>query len=216
MKLPDSMSRDATPVFVIRLPRFVLKRTIGAGDAATGLTAAMGISPCQRCHARSERMNRWAALTPRVGSERSGVDFRVYVVIGEPIDATACGPDDNRDFQDGYSKVTEWVARHDQSEDKSTVPPTVDELEGELQRALSRFSPNMLTSVQDDACVTGGASRFVSPPRQRRRITAQLRAAVVEAYESGQVARELALGRSTVLKILKAAGVTMRPQGGSG
>jgi ATPase subunit of ABC transporter with duplicated ATPase domains len=43
--------------------------------------------------------------------------------------------DDNANFQEGYSKVTEWVARHDQSEDKSTVPPTVDELEVELQRA---------------------------------------------------------------------------------
>jgi hypothetical protein len=43
---------------------------------------------------------------------------------------------------------------------------------------------------------------FVSPPRQRRRITAQLRKAVVEAYESGktsgQVAEEWALGRTTV------------------
>ena len=91
--------------------------------------------------------------------------------------------------------------------------------------ALSRFSPSipsiLLTGVQDDVYVTDGTSRrFVSSPRQRRRITAQLRAAVVEAYESGQasrqVARELELGRSTVLKIFKAAGVTMRPQGGGG
>jgi DNA-binding transcriptional regulator LsrR (DeoR family) len=39
---------------------------------------------------------------------------------------------------------------------------------------------------------------------------------VVEAYESGQtsrqVAEELALGRTTVLKILKEADVTVRPQ----
>jgi hypothetical protein len=44
-----------------------------------------------------------------------------------------------------------------------------------------------------------------------------LRTAVVEAYESEktsrQVAEEWALGRTTVLKILKAAGVTVRPQG---
>jgi len=40
---------------------------------------------------------------------------------------------------------------------------------------------------------------------------------VVEAYESGQTSREVAemftIGRTTVLKILKAAGVTVRPQG---
>jgi DNA-binding transcriptional regulator LsrR (DeoR family) len=39
----------------------------------------------------------------------------------------------------------------------------------------------------------------------------------VEAYESGrtsrQVAKELELGRTTVLKILKAAGLTVRPPG---
>jgi len=71
--------------------------------------------------------------------------------------------------------------------------------------------------VQDDADVKDRPSRFVSPPPKRRRITAQLRADVVEAYGLGktsqQVAEELALGRTTVLKILKAAGVTVRPQG---
>jgi DNA invertase Pin-like site-specific DNA recombinase len=83
--------------------------------------------------------------------------------------------------------------------------------------ALERVCSNtLLTLAQDDAHVIERPS-FVSPPRQRRRITAQLRTAVVEAYESGktsrQVAEEWALGRATVLKILKAAGVTVRPQG---
>jgi hypothetical protein len=44
-----------------------------------------------------------------------------------------------------------------------------------------------------------------------------LRAEVVDAYESGQTSRQVAevseLGRTTVLKILKAAGVTVRPKG---
>ncbi|WP_156765399.1 helix-turn-helix domain-containing protein [Mycobacterium sp. 1245852.3] len=84
--------------------------------------------------------------------------------------------------------------------------------------ALSQFIPNtLLTDVQVDGFVKDGASRFVSPPRRRQRITAQLRAEVVAAYESGQTSRqvadEFALGRTTVLKILKAAGVTVRPQG---
>ena len=71
--------------------------------------------------------------------------------------------------------------------------------------------------MQDDAHVTDRSPSFVSPPRQRRRITARLRAAVVEAYESGQTSRQvaegLAPGRTTVLKILKEADVTVRPQG---
>ena len=58
---------------------------------------------------------------------------------------------------------------------------------------------------------------FASPPRQRQRITERLRAEVIEAYEFGQTSREVAetfaIGRATVLKILKAVGVTVRPQG---
>lgn len=60
--------------------------------------------------------------------------------------------------------------------------------------------------------------RHVPPPvSRRRRITARLRADVVKYYEQGmtsrQVAETLALGRTTVLGILKDAGVTIRPQG---
>jgi len=61
------------------------------------------------------------------------------------------------------------------------------------------------------------AHGLVSPPAKRRRITASLRADVVEHYERGmtsrQVAKTLGLGRTTVLGILKAAGVVMRPRG---
>lgn len=71
--------------------------------------------------------------------------------------------------------------------------------------------------MQHQVPATGHSSRFVSPSPKRRRITAQLRTAVVEAYESGRTSREVAeelnIGRSTVLKILKQAGATVRPQG---
>ena len=54
----------------------------------------------------------------------------------------------------------------------------------------------------------GVKTTLLSPPHLRR-ITARWRAAVVEGYESGktsrQVAAEFGLGRTTVLKILKAA-----------
>lgn len=83
--------------------------------------------------------------------------------------------------------------------------------------ALGRFCPNTLVTHAQDGAHLIERPAFVSPPRQRLRITAQLRTAVVEAYESGktgrQVAGELALGRTTVVKILKAAGVAVRPHG---
>ena len=52
----------------------------------------------------------------------------------------------------------------------------------------------------------------------RARVTERLRRQVVERYERGDVSalgvgEELGLGKATVLRILKAAGVTVRPQG---
>jgi hypothetical protein len=84
--------------------------------------------------------------------------------------------------------------------------------------ALSQFCSNtLLTGVQDDASVTDGRNYVPSPARQRRRITARLRAEVVEHYMAGmscrRVAATLGLGRTTVLGILKTAGVDIRPQG---
>jgi DNA-binding transcriptional regulator LsrR (DeoR family) len=59
--------------------------------------------------------------------------------------------------------------------------------------------------------------RVRSPVPQRRRITARLRTDVIEHYERGmssrRVAASLGLGRTTVLEILKAADVRIRPQG---
>ncbi len=62
----------------------------------------------------------------------------------------------------------------------------------------------------------------MSPPavgqRQRQRLTATLRADVVGYYTKGMATRQVAamvgIGRTTVLKILKDAGVAVRPQGG--
>jgi hypothetical protein len=42
--------------------------------------------------------------------------------------------DDNLEFQDSYGRVSEWAKRHDKSEDTNFVPPTVAELEGELDK----------------------------------------------------------------------------------
>jgi hypothetical protein len=76
--------------------------------------------------------------------------------------------------------------------------------------ALERVWLNTLvTDVQLDAFVTDGPTRILSSVPQRRRITARLRAEVVEHYNRGmssrRVAATLGLGRTTVLMILKAA-----------
>ena len=80
-----------------------------------------------------ERILRTEVINPVVDRATEDVQpsmLKVLVRITE---------EDNSDFQEGYSKVTEWVARHDQSEDKSTVPPTTDELDAELKRARAWF-----------------------------------------------------------------------------
>jgi hypothetical protein len=74
-----------------------------------------------------------------------------------------------------------------------------------------------LTDEQGDAPVTEGRNLISSPVPQRRRITSRLRVEVIEHYNRGMssrwVAATLGLGRTTVLEILKAAGVDTRPQG---
>lgn len=80
-----------------------------------------------------ERILRTEVINPVVDRATEDVQPSMLKVLVRITEA------DNSDFQEGYSKVTEWVARHDQSEDKSTVPPTTDELEAELKRARAWF-----------------------------------------------------------------------------
>jgi helix-turn-helix protein len=67
--------------------------------------------------------------------------------------------------------------------------------------------------------MTDERMRVRSPAPRRRRITAHLRAEVVEHYKHGmssrRVAATLGLGRTPVLEILKVAGVEVRPRGRS-
>jgi Homeodomain-like domain len=84
--------------------------------------------------------------------------------------------------------------------------------------ALERFWSNSASPERNNATrVTGEQQGVSAPAPQRRRITARLRADVVEHYERGmstrRVAATLGLGRTTVLEILKTAGVEMRPHG---
>ena len=44
-------------------------------------------------------------------------------------------PQDNKEFQECYKRVSRWATRHDKSAALNYVPPAIDELETELQRA---------------------------------------------------------------------------------
>jgi hypothetical protein len=83
--------------------------------------------------------------------------------------------------------------------------------------ALSQFCSNTLIADVQDASVTDEHAHVLSPVRRRRRITARLRAEVIEHYERGMSSRRVAatsgLGRTTVLEILKTADVELRPRG---
>ena len=84
--------------------------------------------------------------------------------------------------------------------------------------ALSQFWSNKtLPERQNETSVTGVTQVLLSLVPQRRRITHTLRAEVVAHYAAGmscrRVAAALGLGRTTVLQILKAAGIEVRPQG---
>ena len=75
----------------------------------------------------------------------------------------------------------------------------------------------MLQKRQNEISVTDVTGMVSSPTSQRQRITARLRAEVIKHYEQGmssrRVAAALALARTTVLRILKAAEVEVRPRG---
>lgn len=76
-----------------------------------------------------ERIIRNDVVNPVVDRATTEVQPKMVKLLARITD------DDNRDFQEGYSKVSEWATRHDQSEDKNTVPPTIEELEVEWRRA---------------------------------------------------------------------------------
>jgi hypothetical protein len=112
------------------------------------------------------------------------------------------------------SKAASQTRSHHKFE---TAPGEVSEGRSHLV-ALSQFCSNTLfTDVQHDASVTTLGMHVQTPAPQRRRITGRLRVEVIAHYNRGmssrRVAATLGLGRTTVLEILKAAGVDIRPQG---
>ena len=48
-------------------------------------------------------------------------------------------PEDNRVFQESYSRISRWVRRHDKSLEVNSVPPRIEELEDELRLVRQWF-----------------------------------------------------------------------------
>jgi len=46
-------------------------------------------------------------------------------------------PDDDKDFQAGYSECSKWARRHDKSEEINFTPPSIGEMQAELDRAAA-------------------------------------------------------------------------------
>ena len=48
--------------------------------------------------------------------------------------------EDNKEFQESYSRISRWARRHDKSLDTNFVPPEFDEMSGELELVKAWFS----------------------------------------------------------------------------
>jgi hypothetical protein len=48
----------------LRLPRFIVDRPMGAGDAIKRIASTLGVNPCSACEERADRLNRWLTLKP--------------------------------------------------------------------------------------------------------------------------------------------------------
>jgi hypothetical protein len=51
------------PPYQVRLPGFGADRSIGLGDAVSGVTRALGLRSCGGCAQRAAALNRWVVFT---------------------------------------------------------------------------------------------------------------------------------------------------------
>jgi hypothetical protein len=57
--------RDDSPRHVVRLPYFIVRTPIGAGQVAKRITSGAGVKPCAGCEQRAARLDRWLRIEPR-------------------------------------------------------------------------------------------------------------------------------------------------------
>lgn len=83
--------------------------------------------------------------------------------------------------------------------------------------ALTQVWSNFSDLRADAGIIRQDAPQEAAPPPRRTRVTAGLRTEVVHRYTAGQpsqlIAEDLHIGKATVLKILRAAGVSIKPVG---
>jgi hypothetical protein len=61
----DADGGDNGPKHRVRLPHFILRAPIGAGQVAKHLTSTVGVKPCAGCEQRAARLDRWLRIEPR-------------------------------------------------------------------------------------------------------------------------------------------------------
>jgi energy-coupling factor transporter ATP-binding protein EcfA2 len=75
-----------------------------------------------------ERIVRSEVAFKLVDRGTTNVQPKMFRIAAKITDA------DNTDFQSGYGATSKWARRHDKSEETNYVPPTVDEMQAELDR----------------------------------------------------------------------------------
>lgn len=75
-----------------------------------------------------ERIVRSEVAFKLVDRGTTNVQPKMFRIAAKITDA------DNTDFQSGYGATSKWARRHDKSEETNFVPPTVDDMQAELDR----------------------------------------------------------------------------------
>jgi hypothetical protein len=56
-------SEQSREPYQVRLPGFAAERSVGLGDAVSGLAKTLGFRPCGGCAGRAATLNRWIVFT---------------------------------------------------------------------------------------------------------------------------------------------------------
>ena len=59
----ESEAGEQRSPYRVRLPGFAADRSVGLGDAVSGVARALGFRPCGGCARRAAALNRWVVFT---------------------------------------------------------------------------------------------------------------------------------------------------------
>jgi hypothetical protein len=61
----DSPSTDRSNAkHSLRLPKFITKESVGAGQVVKRITGLVGVTPCKPCEERADRLDQWLRIEP--------------------------------------------------------------------------------------------------------------------------------------------------------